>query len=81
VTGARRERLPQRYEIRIHGWLGPTIRLAFPALLARTDGADTLLTGELADQVALYRVFSQAQALGLELMEVRRLPAEEPGER
>lgn len=80
MTGARRERLPQRYEIRIRGWLGPTIRLAFPALQARTHGADTLLTGELADQVALYRVFSQAEALGLELMEVRRLPAEEPGE-
>ncbi|HEY2487873.1 MAG TPA: hypothetical protein VGI37_00070 [Streptosporangiaceae bacterium] len=32
-----------------------------------------MLTGTLADQAALYGVLAQAEALGLELLEVRRL--------
>jgi hypothetical protein len=63
-----------RYQIRVRGRLGPTIRSAFPALRARADGGDTVLTGVLADQAALYGVLAEAEALGLELLEVRRLP-------
>ena len=70
----------QRYQIRIRGRLGQTIRSAFPALGARADGGDTVLTGVLADQAALYGVLSEAEALGLELIEVRRLPPDEPQE-
>ena len=54
----------QRYQIRVRGRLGQTIRSAFPALRARPEGGDTVLTGVLAE----------AEALGLELIEVRRLP-------
>lgn len=64
----------QRYQIRVRGQLGQTIRSAFPALRARADGGDTVLTGVLADQAALYGVLAEAEALGLELIEVRRLP-------
>jgi hypothetical protein len=39
-----------------------------------------VLTGVLADQAALYGVLSEAEALGLELIEVRRLPPDEPQE-
>jgi hypothetical protein len=60
------------YQIRIRGRLGRTMRAAFPALLAQTEGEDTLLTGSLADQAALYGVLAQIEALGLELLEVRR---------
>ena len=67
-----------RYLIRVRGRLGETIRSAFPALRARTDGGDTVLTGVLADQAALYGVLAEAEALGLELIEVRRQPPEEP---
>jgi hypothetical protein len=77
VTGVQRESRPQRYQIRVRGRLGETIRSAFPALRARVDGGDTVLTGVLADQAALYGVLAEAEALGLELIEVRRLP---PGE-
>jgi hypothetical protein len=71
----------QRYQIRVRGRLGQTIRSAFPALGARADGGDTVLTGVLADQAALYGVLSEAEALGLELIEVRRLPSrDEPQE-
>ena len=64
----------QRYQIRVRGRLGQTIRSAFPDLLARAEGGDTVLTGVLADQAALYGVLAEAEALGLELLEVRRLP-------
>ena len=62
------------YEIQIGGRLGDTIRSAFPALQVRTVGKDTVLSGVLADQAALYGVLAQIEALGLELIEVRRLP-------
>ena len=67
---------PVSYQIRIRGQLGRTIRAGFPALQAETQGGDTLLAGPLADQAALYGVLTQVEALGLELVEVRRLPGE-----
>jgi len=56
------------------------IRSAFPALRAQVDGGDTVLTGVLADQAAVYGVLAEAEALSLELIEVRRLPSDEPQE-
>ena len=47
---------------------------AFCGLRARADGGDTVLTGVLADQAALYGVLAEIEALGLELIEVRRIP-------
>ncbi len=80
MTSAQRESRPQRYQIRVRGQLGQTIRSAFPALRARAEGGDTVLTGVLADQAALYGVLAEAEALGLELIDVRRLPPGEPRE-
>ena len=74
VTGARNDPLPYRYRIRVRGSLGQTIRGAFPALQARASGGDTVLTGPLPDRAALYGVLAEIEALGLELLEVRRLP-------
>jgi hypothetical protein len=37
-----------------------------------------VLTGVLADQAALYGVLAELEALGLELIEVRRLPPRRP---
>ena len=45
---------PVSYQIRIRGRLGQTMRRAFPALHAETQGEDTLLAGALADQAALF---------------------------
>jgi hypothetical protein len=73
-SGARQDPQPQRYQISVRGRLGQTMRAAFPALQARTDGDQTVLTGTLADQAALYGVLAEIEALGLELLEVRRLP-------
>ena len=63
---------PVRYQIRVRGRLGQTMRRAFPDLHAETHGEDTLLAGALADQAALFGVLTRIEALGLELVEVRR---------
>jgi hypothetical protein len=60
------------YEIRVRGLLGGALLGAFPGLRARAHGTETVLTGPLADQAALYGVLGQIEALGLELLEVRR---------
>ena len=74
VTGAHADRPSHRYRIRVRGHLGDTIRSAFPALQAKASGGDTVLTGPLPDRAALYGVLAPIEALGLELLEVRRLP-------
>jgi hypothetical protein len=75
MTGERRDRQsPARYQVRVRGHLGPTTLRAFPALRAEVRGRDTLLRG-VADQAALHGVLARIEELGLELLEVRRLPA------
>jgi len=71
VTGAHGG--PQHYEISVRGHLGETMRSAFPALRAQPRGPDTVLTGALPDQAALHGVLADIEALGLELLEVRRV--------
>ena len=63
---------PALYAIRIHGHLGATVLLAFPALVPQRCGSDTVLTG-LLDRSALYGVLAEVEALGLDLLEVRQL--------
>jgi hypothetical protein len=76
MTGELRDRQPAAsYQIRVRGHLGPAMRRAFPALHAETRGQDTLLQG-VADQAALHGVLARIEALGLELLEVRRLARE-----
>jgi len=60
------------YAIRVRGLLGGTLLAAFPDLRAQPDGTETVLSGPLADQAALYGVLAHLEALGLELLEVRR---------
>ena len=62
---------PALYTIRVDGHLGATMLSAFPALAAQRHGAHTLLTG-LLDRSALYGVLAEVEALGLNLLEVRR---------
>jgi hypothetical protein len=81
VTATHRDSQPQRYQVRVRGRLGETIRCAFPDLQARTRGDDTVLTGVFADQAALCGVLAELEALGLELIEFRRLPPHWPKER
>ena len=63
---------PALYMIRLNGHLGATVLSAFPALAPQHHGADTVLTGRL-DQSALYGVLAEIEALGLDLLEIRKL--------
>ena len=74
MTSARSGSQPRQYEIWVRGQLGEMMRSAFPALRAQPRGEDTVLTGALPDQAALHGVLAEFEALGLELLEVRRLP-------
>lgn len=47
---------------------------AFPELHAETNGGDTLLRGAVRDQAGLHGVLAEIESLGLELLEVRRVP-------
>ena len=51
---------------------------AFPDLHAQAQGTETVLTGPVADQAALYGLLAQFEALGLQLLEVRRAAADPP---
>lgn len=61
-----------RYQIRLRGVLSATLLCAFPGLSAETEANETRLTGVLRDQAALHGVLAEIEALGLELLEVRR---------
>jgi hypothetical protein len=71
---------PAHYTIRINGHLGATVLSAFPALAPHHHGAHTVLTG-LLDRSALYGVLAEIEALGLDLLEIRKLTPdrESPG--
>ena len=72
---------PIRYQFRISGHLGPTLLTAFPALMAQRDGNETVLTGLLPDAAAFYGVLAEIEALGLDLMEVRKFSPPDSRER
>jgi hypothetical protein len=63
---------PALYMIRIHGTLGATVLSAFPAMASQWHGSHTVLTG-LLDQSALYGLLAEVEALGLDLLEIRKL--------
>jgi hypothetical protein len=65
---------PTGYEIRIKGRLSDSLTGAFEDFTASVKPAETVMRGELRDQAELHGVLDQIQSLGLELIEVRRLP-------
>ena len=67
------------YEIRIKGRLSDSLLAAFEGLDATVEPVETVLRGPVQDQAALYGLLNRIQSLGLELVEVRRLP-QAPGE-
>jgi hypothetical protein len=67
---------PVLYQFRVNGHLGPTLLTAFPALVSRLQGTETVLTGLLPDAAALYGVLAEIESLGLDLLEVRKIRPE-----
>jgi hypothetical protein len=64
---------PGLYTIRIQGRLGPTALSAFPSFVHQVDHDATVLTGLVVDRSALFGVLAEIEALGLELVELRRI--------
>ena len=69
---------PDLYSIRIKGRLGATALSAFPTMASQLEDRDTVLTGALEDRSAVFGVLAQIEALGLELLELRRIGSEPP---
>jgi monoterpene epsilon-lactone hydrolase len=67
---------PVLYQFRVNGHLGPILLTAFPALVSRLQGTETVLTGLLPDTAALYGVLAEIESLGLDLLEVRKIRPE-----
>jgi hypothetical protein len=64
---------PAPYTIWINGHLDAAVLSDFPALVQQRRGAYAVLTG-LLDRSCLYGVLAAVEALGLDLIEVRRHP-------
>jgi len=63
---------PALYVIRVDGQFGAMTLSALPWMTAQQRGKHTVFTGWL-DQSALYGVLAEMEALGLVLVEVRRV--------
>jgi hypothetical protein len=61
-------------EIRIRGRLSESMLAALPNLHAETQPVATVLCGEVQDSAALHGLIERIRSLGLELIEVRRVP-------
>jgi hypothetical protein len=64
------------YEVRIRGRLSSTLIHEFEELSlgASIEPVETVLAGPVEDQAALHGLIRRIEALGLELVEIRRLP-------
>lgn len=67
-----------RYEIRIKGRLSDVTIAGLEGFTAEPKPVETVLHGETLDQAALHGILDRIQQLGLELVEVRRLPEPPP---
>jgi len=68
--------VPLVYEIRVEGHLGNRWSDWFEGLVIRNDpDSETTITGELADQAALFGVLNKIHDLNLILVSVNRIPA------
>ena len=68
------------YEIRIRGRVSQTVLDTFDHMDSSVERVETILHGPVRDQAELHGLLHRVQALGLELVEVRRLPErDEPG--
>lgn len=62
-----------QYEIRVRGRVTPPLLARFEGLQSQVEPVETVLHGPLADQAALHGVIDLVRALGLELVEVRKI--------
>lgn len=63
------------YEIRIRGRVRQALLEDFEGLERSVEKVETVLHGPVSDQAALHGLLNRIESLGLELVEVRRLPS------
>ncbi len=69
---------PTCYEIRVEGHLPPHWSDWFDGLTVRPGAGDeTLISGAVADQAALFGLLKKVRDLGLSLLSIRRIPFRE----
>jgi hypothetical protein len=62
------------YEIRVRGRVTRSLLDSFEHMESELEPVETVLHGPVRDQAELHGLIDRIQALGLELLEVRRLP-------
>ena len=62
------------YEIRVRGRVTRSLLDSFERMESELEPVETVLHGPVRDQAELHGLIDRIQALGLELIEVRRLP-------
>jgi hypothetical protein len=62
------------YQIRIRGRVTAVLLDSFEGMESTIEPVETVLHGPVRDQAELHGLIDRIQALGLELIEVRRLP-------
>jgi hypothetical protein len=62
-----------QYEIRVRGRVTPALLARFEGMESDVEPVETVLHGPLPDQAALHGMIGLISALGLDLVEVRRL--------
>jgi hypothetical protein len=70
--------VPDTYEIRVAGALGPAGRTAFADLAVDVEPVATVLSGPMS-QAELHQVLDRVRDLGLELIDVKLAPPPPPG--
>jgi hypothetical protein len=63
------------YQIRIRGRVSAKLLESFDNMRSEVEPVETVLHGPVRDQAELHGLIDRIQALGLELVEVRRLPS------
>ena len=63
------------YQIRIRGRVTTALLDSFEGMESEVEPVETVLHGPVRDQAELHGLIDRIQALGLELVEVRRLPS------
>ena len=66
--------VPANYEFRIRGRVSEPVLTSFEGLDSEVEPVETILHGPVRDQAELHGILDRLQSLGLELVEVRKLP-------
>ena len=63
------------YEIRVSGVIPESVLAEIEGVQVALEPVQTVIRGPVPDQAALHGIINRLQRLGLDLIEVRRVPA------